>query len=41
VYTLPYTDGYHARQDFVPGEEVPVVIDGTETGRIAVGDILP
>jgi Uma2 family endonuclease len=41
VYTLPYADGYHARQDFAPGDEVPVLIDGTETGRIAVADILP
>jgi Uma2 family endonuclease len=41
VYTLPYADGYHSRQDFTPGQDVPVVIDGVETGRIRVADILP
>jgi len=41
VYTLPYPDGYHARQDFAPGQLLPVVIDGAEVGRIAVADILP
>jgi Uma2 family endonuclease len=41
VYTLPYADGYHARQDFVTGDELPVVIDGTVTDRIAVAEILP
>jgi Uma2 family endonuclease len=41
VYTLPYADGYHARQDFASGDALPVVIDGVEVGRIAVADILP
>ena len=41
VYTLPYPDGYHSRQDFAPGQLLPVVIDGAEVGRIAVTDILP
>ncbi len=41
VYTLPYADGYHARQDFACGQLLPVVIDGAEVGRIAVVDILP
>jgi Uma2 family endonuclease len=40
-YTLPYADGYHSRQDFTPGEEVPVILDGIEVGRIPVTDILP
>ena len=34
VYTLPYPDGYHSRQDFAPGQLLPVVIDGVEVGRI-------
>jgi Uma2 family endonuclease len=41
VYTLPYSDGYHSRQDFAPGQEVLVVIDGVEVGRIRVADLLP
>ncbi len=41
VYTLPYADGYHSRQDFAPGQDIPVVIDGVEAGRIAVTDVLP
>jgi Uma2 family endonuclease len=41
VYTLPYDDGYHSRQDITPGDEVPVVIDGVEVGRIPVNDLLP
>jgi hypothetical protein len=28
-------------QDSKPGQDVPVVIDGNEVGRIAVGDMLP
>lgn len=41
VYTLPYPDGYHSRQDFTPGQPLPVVIDGAEVGRIEATDILP
>jgi Uma2 family endonuclease len=41
VYTDPGPTGYRSRQDFSPGESVPVVIDGHEVGRIAVADILP
>ena len=41
VYTGPGPDGYQFRQDFNPGESVPVVIDSHEVGRIAVADILP
>ena len=29
------------RLDGQPGQDVPVVIDGREIGRIAVADILP
>jgi Uma2 family endonuclease len=41
VYTGPSVGGYLSRQDFKPGEAVPVVIDGAEVSRIAVADILP
>jgi Uma2 family endonuclease len=41
VYTLPYADGYHARQDFALGQDIPVVVDGLEIARIGVADILP
>lgn len=34
-------DGYASCQVFEPGQEVPVVIDGVEYGRIAVDDWLP
>lgn len=33
--------GYRARRDFGPGDEVPVVLDGVEVGRIGVSEILP
>jgi Uma2 family endonuclease len=41
VYSNPSPDGYKSRQDFKPGQDVPVVIDGAEVGRIAVAAILP
>jgi len=41
VYTGPTPGGYTTRQDYHPGQSVPVVIDGGEIGRIAVADILP
>jgi Uma2 family endonuclease len=41
VYSDPAPDGYRSRQDFKPGQDVPVLIDGREIGRIAVADILP
>ena len=41
VYSDPAPEGYRSRQDFKPGQDVPVVIDGREIGRIAVADILP
>ena len=41
VYTGPGGAGYQTRQDFVPGQAVPVVIEGREVGRIQVADILP
>jgi Uma2 family endonuclease len=41
VYTGPGPAGYRSRQDFKPGQTVPVIIDGHEVGRIAVAEILP
>jgi len=41
VYTGPGPAGYTSRQDFLPGQQVPVVISGQQLGLIAVDDILP
>ncbi len=42
VYTDPDPAGaYRSRLDYRPGDDVPVVIDGREVGRIAVADLLP
>jgi Uma2 family endonuclease len=41
VYTQPSNDGYQCRQDFASDQNVPVVIDGREVGRIPVSDIVP
>ena len=41
VYSDPAADGYLSRQDFKPGQDVPVMIGGSEIGRIAVVSILP
>jgi Uma2 family endonuclease len=41
VYTGPGPAGYQSRQDLKPGQDVPVVVDGVEVGRIPVADILP
>jgi Uma2 family endonuclease len=41
VYTSPGPGRYAVREDFEPGQDVPVVIDGVELGRIAVADMLP
>ena len=41
VHTDPGPGGYGSRQIFKIGEEVLVVIDGVERGRIAVADIMP
>jgi hypothetical protein len=39
-YTDPGSAGYNSCQVFVTGQDVPVVIEGTITGRIAESDIL-
>ena len=41
VYAEPIPAGYRSRQVFNPGQDVPVVIDGHEVGRIPIADILP
>jgi hypothetical protein len=41
VYSHPFQAGYRSRQVFDASQEVPLVIDGSEIGRIAVADILP
>jgi hypothetical protein len=41
VYTGPGRNGYRTRRDFRPGQDVPVLIDSVEVGRIAVAEILP
>ncbi len=40
VFSEPDSGGYRSRVDFAPGQDVPVVIDGIEVGRIAVSDII-
>ena len=41
VYSKPGTNGYQLREDYGPGQSVPVVLDGIQVGTIAVADILP
>jgi len=45
VFTKPSGPGdrpeYETRQVFLPGDQVPVVLEGQEVGRIAVDDLLP
>jgi Uma2 family endonuclease len=41
VYLGPSSAGYSSRVDFGDGQNVPVVIEGVEVGRIAVADVLP
>ena len=41
VYTGPGSAGYQGRQDLKPGQDVAVVVDGVEVGRIPVAEFLP
>jgi Uma2 family endonuclease len=41
VYTDPSLVGYQRRDDFKTGQNVPVLVNGGEQGRIAVADLLP
>ncbi len=45
VYTSPTgpadEQDYNQRRDYRPAEQVPVVVDGREVGRLTVSDLLP
>jgi Uma2 family endonuclease len=41
VYTDPGPDGYQTRLNLKRGDEVPVVINGMDVGRIPVTEVLP
>ncbi len=41
AYSGPGSDGYLSSEVLKPGQEVAVLIDGAEIGRIPVSDILP
>lgn len=41
VYDTPGESAYSNRRDYGPGDEVPVVLDGREVGRIAASEFLP
>jgi Uma2 family endonuclease len=41
VYSEPHSDGYRTRQVLGPDEQVALVLDGSEVGRITVADLLP
>jgi Uma2 family endonuclease len=41
VYTDPGPNGYATCRIFLPGQEIPVVIEGVEVGQIAAAAILP
>ena len=45
VYEAPVNreggPGYAIRHDYLPGQDVPVVLDGQQVGTIAVDEILP
>ena len=41
VYTNPGTDGYQSSEVFKPDNDVTLLIDGHEAGRLSVADILP
>ena len=41
VYSCPQPDGYATRTDYQSGQHVPVVLDGTVFGQIAVDNLLP
>jgi Uma2 family endonuclease len=41
VYWDPAEDGYGSVQIFAPGQEIPVLVEGAEMGRVAVDSLLP
>jgi hypothetical protein len=40
VYSEPTVSGYTVERTYSPGEDVPVMLEGTEIGRIAVSDFI-
>jgi Uma2 family endonuclease len=40
VFTDPGPAGYRSRREYVRGEIIPVLVNGTEVGRVAVADVL-
>jgi Uma2 family endonuclease len=40
VYSEPTVSGYTVERTYRPGEDVPVMLEGTEIGRIAVSDFI-
>lgn len=40
VYHEPEGSAYYASRVFGPGDEVPVILDGREVGRVPVADLL-
>jgi Uma2 family endonuclease len=41
VYTNPAAEHYQAHQDYRFGQDVPLVIEGTDVGPIPVTEVLP
>jgi Uma2 family endonuclease len=41
VYSCPHSDGYSTRTNYQSGQYVPVILDGTVVGQIAVENLLP
>ena len=41
VYTRPTKNGFKSRKDYLPGQLVPVTIDGRKLQPVAVDDLLP
>jgi Uma2 family endonuclease len=41
VYAEPGPAGYGSRVDYAAGQDVPVVLDGSQVGRVGVADVLP
>jgi Uma2 family endonuclease len=41
VYTRPTKSGYKSRKDYLPGQQVPLTIDGRKLPPVPVDDLLP
>ena len=41
VYSDPTEGGYSSVQVYTPGQDVPVLVEGTERGRVAAASLLP